>query len=57
MDESLPDAERFQASLLTHELNYRRNQLIRALDKVLGFSQFTQTEKSYSIQFEKAKNK
>lgn len=51
MDKSLSDEERFRASLRAHELNNRRNQLIRKLDEVLGYNEFTQLEKSYNLQF------
>jgi len=53
MDESLSFEERFKASLETHKSNNRRNQLIRAIDKRLGDSEFTQPEKTYNEQFKR----
>ena len=50
-DESLSQEERFNASQRAHQMNNRRNQLIRALDKVLGYGEFTQLEKSYNKAF------
>jgi hypothetical protein len=51
MNTSLPDEKRFQASLRAHEANFRRNQLIRSIDAMVGNSEFTQPEKTYSEQF------
>jgi len=53
MDKNLSDEERFKASQKAHEYNNRRNQLIRRLDEMMGYGEFTQLEKSYNSQFEK----
>ena len=55
MDTTFSNDERFQASLQAHEFNNRRNQLIRALDKLLGYGEFTQLEKSYNKKFTEEK--
>jgi hypothetical protein len=46
-DESLSQEERFKASQDTHALNARRNQLIRALDVMLGYGAGSPTTKTY----------
>jgi hypothetical protein len=47
MDESLSKEEIIKASVQAHELNRRRNQLIRAIDESVGQAEYTVTEKTY----------
>jgi hypothetical protein len=52
MNTALSDEERFQASLRTHEMNSRRNQIIRAIDELMGESANSVTSKTYTKHFE-----
>jgi hypothetical protein len=52
MDKNLTDEERLQAAIRTQETNSRRNQLIRAIDKLTGGQAFSVTDKSYTKHFE-----
>jgi hypothetical protein len=55
MNTALSDEERFQASLRTHEMNSRRNQIIRAIDELMGESANSVTSKTYTKHFEDKK--
>lgn len=52
MNMSLSEEERFKAAIRTQETNSRRNQLIRAIDEVLGQSANSVTSKTYTKHFE-----
>lgn len=56
MNKDLSDSERFQASIKTHEMNSRRNQLIRAIDEMMGQSANSVTSKTYTKHFEGKKD-
>lgn len=47
MNPDMLDSQKLEAAIRTQELNARRNQLIRALDKLLGDENISATEKTY----------
>jgi hypothetical protein len=50
-DSSLSSEEQLLAAKEAQKLNNRRNQLIRKIDELLGFGEFTQLEKSYKDKY------
>jgi len=46
-DESLSESERLEAANTVLSLNKRRNDLMEAIDKVLGFDNYSNTPKTY----------
>jgi len=52
MDLSLSEEKRFEAAIRTQETNSRRNQLIRAIDELMGQGANSVTTKSYTERFE-----
>jgi hypothetical protein len=56
MDKSLTEGERLQAAIRTQETNSRRNQLIRAIDELMGQGANSVTTKTYTKHFEQKAN-
>ncbi len=52
MDTSLSEEERLTAAIRTQETNSRRNQLIRAIDNLMGQGANSVTTKTYTKHFE-----
>lgn len=48
MDLTLSEEERLQAAIRTQETNSRRNELIRAIDNILGQGAYSVTSKTYT---------
>lgn len=48
MDTTLTDEQRLQAAIKTQETNSRRNQLIRAIDEIVGQAGYSVTSKTYT---------
>lgn len=48
MDTNLTEEQRLQAAIKTQETNARRNQLIRAIDAMVGQSANSVTDKTYA---------
>ena len=46
-DETLSDEERLKAAIQAQEYNAKRTRLIRTIDHLLGFSEDTNTDKTY----------
>lgn len=53
MNENLTTEQRLQAAIRAQQMNDRRNQLIRAIDEMLGMGHLSPTSKSYHTYFEK----
>jgi hypothetical protein len=47
-DLSLSDEERLNFAVIAQQQNAKRTELIRAIDELLGFSQYTNTTKTYN---------
>lgn len=47
MDENRSEAERLQGAITAQKSNKKRNELIRAIDEIMGMSDRSPDEKSY----------
>lgn len=47
MDENRPEEERLQGAITAQKSNKKRNELIRAIDEIMGMSDRSPDEKSY----------
>jgi hypothetical protein len=57
MNKDLSAEKQIEAAHKAQELNARRNALIRAIDRVLGFGDCSPTAKTYAIENDKDENK
>lgn len=48
MDMTLSEGERLEAAVRTQQTNSRRNEIIRAIDSIMGLDSSTVTSKSYT---------
>lgn len=53
MNKNLTDEERVQAAERAQQMNARRNLLIRKIDELLGFGEFSPTAKTYYTYFKR----
>jgi hypothetical protein len=47
MDMSLSEKERLNAAIVAQQTNAKRTELIKAIDELLGFGQYTNVTKTY----------
>lgn len=51
MDKNLTEEERLDAAIRIQQTNSRRNELIRAIDQLVGQAAYSVTDKSYTKHF------